>query len=244
MRKTMYNLTVNPAGYDFHPDREIKGSSLLRMMQLAATMDTEKYGMGYDELMKDGLAFVAYKTVLEICAPMPELAPVNVRTWNRPKRSVKYVRDYIVTSGDTLIAKSTSEWAMMNFEKRTLAKPAEIKRSMEEINEDAGLEIFGRIMPDPDSLCFECEQKPRYSELDVNGHINNTVYLDICEDVSPFDFADHKIKTVWIVYKREIRMNNIMKLKVFKTDSDYTVEVFDKETSELMFQSRIFLSGK
>ncbi|MBQ7646619.1 MAG: hypothetical protein IJS94_05055, partial [Clostridia bacterium] len=214
----MYNLTVNPAGYDFHPDREIKGSSLLKMMQLAATMDTEKYGMGYDDLMKDGLAFVAYKTVLEICSPMPELAPVNVRTWNRPKRSVKYVRDYVVTSGDTLIARSTSEWAMMNFEKRTLAKPNEIKRSMEEIDEDAGLEIFGRIMPEPDTLCGEYEQKPRYSELDVNGHINNTVYLDLCEDVSPFGFDEYKLTTAWIVYKREIRQSTVMKIKVYKNE--------------------------
>lgn len=240
----MYNLKVDPAGYDFHPDREIKGSSLLKMMQLAATMDTEKNGMGYDALMKDGLAFVAYKTVLEICSAMKELAPINVRTWNRPKRSVKYVRDYVVTSGDTLIARSTSEWAMMNFEKRTLAKPFEITKSMEEIDEDAGLEIFGRIMPLTGTLYAWYEQKPRYSDLDVNGHVNNTVYLDLCEDVSPFGFDEYKLTTAWIVYKREIRQSTVMEIKVYKNESDYIVEVFDKETNELMFQARLFVAKK
>ena len=240
----MYDLKIDPAGYDFHPDREIKGSSLLKMMQLAATMDTEKFGMGYDDLMKDGLAFVAYKTVLEINTAMTELAPIYVKTWNRPKRGVKYVRDYVVTSGDTLIARSTSEWAMMNFQKRTLAKPAEIKRSMEEIDKDAGLEVFARITPEPDKLCFECEQKPRYSDLDVNGHVNNTVYLDICEDVSPFGFDEYKVTTAWIVYKREIRRDTLMHIKVYKNDSDFIVEVFDKETGELMFQSQIFVAQK
>ena len=133
---------------------------------------------------------------------------------------------------------------MMNFEKRTLAKSDEIKRSMEEIDEDAGLEIFGRITPEKDTLCGEYEQKPRYSDLDVNGHLNNTVYVDICENVSPFGFDDHKIKTVWIVYKREIRLDNVMMIKVYKNESDYIVEVFDKNTNELMFQSRIFVEKK
>jgi acyl-ACP thioesterase len=240
----MYNLQVQAAGYDFHPDREIKSSSLLKMMQLAATIDAENNGMGYDDLLQDGLAFVAYKTVLEIGEPMKELAPLNIKTWNRPKRGVRYVRDYIVTSGDAVVAKSTSEWAMMNFEKRTLAKNSEIKRSMAEIDESVGLDVFMRIDYDVSTLCYEGEQKLRYSDLDINGHLNNTVYLDICEDVSPFDFEKYRVKTVWIVYKREIKIDMLMDIKVYKNESDFITEVHDKDTGELLFQVRIFVEEK
>ena len=133
---------------------------------------------------------------------------------------------------------------MMNFEKRTLAKANEIKRSMEETDESVGLESFSRIVPDRERLFAEYDQMPRYSDLDVNGHVNNTVYADICENVSPFDHNEYKVKTVMIVYKREIRLDTPMKIAVYKNDDNYIVETSDKSTNEMLFQAQIFLLKK
>ena len=57
------------------------------------------------------------------------------------------------------------------------------------------------------------QRKARYSEMDMNGHINNTHYIDYLLDSHEFDFyKKHRITSIKINYEKEVLNGDVINL--------------------------------
>ena len=56
-------------------------------------------------------------------------------------------------------------------------------------------------------------RKVKYTEIDLNGHLNNTQYVEFLLDThEPEFYKAHKIKSIIMCYDKEIKGGNIVKL--------------------------------
>ena len=89
----------------------------------------------------------------------------------------------------------------------------------------------------------ECESRcVRYSDLDINGHMNNCRYLDWVMDLLPSEFYQHhQPQEITLCYMTEIREKEEMQLHWELSDGPVlTVDAVRPEDNNVRGGSRIF----
>ena len=130
---------------------------------------------------------------------------VTVETWPMPTTRVAYPRAMAMYDADgQLLARCISLWVLMDTESRTMVLPGK-----------SGVLVNGTLQGNelevPKSLIFrelsgQCIRPVTYSLLDVNGHMNNTRYLDWVDDLLPSDFhRTHRAAEYTLCYLSEAR---------------------------------------
>ena len=180
-----------------------KPSGLLRFAQDAAGEHCLKLGTDWDSMAAKNYFWAVIRQRMEITR-LPEVGePVTVKPWPMPTTRVAYPRatEGFDAAGNSLF-KVISIWVIMDIHSRTMVLPGKSGIGVEGIS-------FGTELKAPGGLPagdFEAQQlrMVSYSDLDRNGHMNNTRYLDWLCDLrnAPFHKA-HPMKAVTICYMSE-----------------------------------------
>jgi len=152
--------------------------ALLDAMSETAGRHAEKLGVGVRDLHAKGLTWVLARLHVKISSIPAAGTTVHTATWPSGRHRLFAVRDFLLQedSGGELL-RATSAWALMNMETR---RPARL---------DPHLPIFTRhpqrmIADDfaPLPLAHPDSSRTMYraaaGDIDLNDHVNNTVYLD------------------------------------------------------------------
>ena len=84
------------------------------------------------------------------------------------------------------------------------------------------LTVPGNLLPKV--LEHHCVRPVGFSELDVNGHMNNSKYIDETEDLLGAQYLkNHELRSLEIEYKSEIKLGQIVTLKYTKNDDDLSL---------------------
>lgn len=182
-------------------NRELLPNQLFNLLQETAVSHSETLGMGWDALHARGLFWALSKMDIEILRMPTWLERIKIITWSKEYHLLVQPRDFFVeTEEGELLARATSNWALVDLEGRP--------HPIEEVK--AGL----RHRPDCDALEKPATRlrkvtegvwsEPRavvYSDLDLNQHVNNTVYISWVMDNFSYAFhQQHRIRFISINY--------------------------------------------
>lgn len=188
--------------YEVQPNDNVRPSTLFRLFQKAAGNDLDGFGMTYDMLRENGIVFVLTKMTLKYFQNIRSYDIVRITTYPRMCRGVSFIRDFDVYVGDVRAAYASSTWVLLDIANRKLLRPN-------------ALDKVGTIQTDmsdlyelPDKrIKFKAEDMEKtdirdvyYSQIDRNGHMNNTFYPDIVYDYFPDAYKDDDIGKIFTVY--------------------------------------------
>lgn len=205
---------------DLHCDRfgRCKPAFLLRFAQDAATSHCLELGTDWDTMAAKGYFWAVIRQRMEITRLPASGETVTVKTWPMPTSRVAYPRATAAydAQGNELF-KVMSLWVIMDRETRAMIRP-----------DRSGVDVlgttFGTELPAPTGLNFKelaevSQRTVGFTELDINGHMNNTRYLDWLCDLLPSDFhKDHPVKAVTICYLSEALEGQHVQLRWEKGD--------------------------
>ena len=99
-------------------------SAYLDLFQTIAGKHAELLGLGYEEMLKKGIAWVITKVKFDCILPLLSDETVTVVTEPHEKGLMDFTRDYYIykQSGE-LAAKGTSQWVHIDFATRKLVEP-------------------------------------------------------------------------------------------------------------------------
>lgn len=183
----------------------LRPSGLLSVMQELAGRHSASLGVGWNELTPRGLFWAVARQRVEFDR-LPVIGEtMTLETWPGPATRTAYPR-YTVgrsESGEVLF-RAAALWLIMDGESRAMLLPGK-----------SGVEVPGLVRGDV--LSVPCSLPPvvsgrntarqvLYSELDVNGHMSNTKYLDWMEDLLPAPFhREHPLRGFQVSYLSEAR---------------------------------------
>ena len=180
MLKT-YSQDLRIASYQTDLTARIRPSAILEIMQEMAGAHAELLDIGRKRLDPMHLAWVLTRVEVQM-ERMPRSGEViSVETFPMPNRRVFFPRYFIFrdTQG-CQIGCAGSMWVVLDTTTRKMANGAEIAAFMPD-NRDLSTPMG---MPATvEAICGEPAESlrlPVYTDLDVNGHVNNTRYLDWC----------------------------------------------------------------
>ena len=165
--------------------RKLRMSELFRLMEEASIAHTEKLGCTRDRTLDRGLLWIITRQQAEIEELPAYDEEITVRSWQGDMMHVFFPRFYEIERAGSVIVRGQALWMLIDEESRQMIMP-----------EDYDIFIPGRPGSDdmmlapvviPEELkeadpAIRQELVTRFSQVDINGHMNNTRYFDIIDD--------------------------------------------------------------
>ena len=195
------NFSVTPLHADCFG--RCKASSLLRFSQDAAEQHCHILGADWNTMAAKNYFWAVIRQRIEITR-LPETGEtITVKTWPMPTTRVAYPRatEGFDAEGNSLF-KVISVWVIMDMVSRSMVLPG--KSGVEVLGTSFGTELKAPLGLPAGTFAREEMRRVSFSDLDLNGHMNNTRYLDWLYDLKNADFhKTHPVKAVTICYINE-----------------------------------------
>ena len=192
---------------DTHVDcfGRLKPSVLLQFIQEVASVHGSALGADYETLAKKGLFWAILRTRVQIARLPVSGEEIRLETWPMPTTRVAYPRSIIAydASGGEVF-RAITLWVMMDRTSRAMVIPAKSGITVQGRLEGSELAAPGSLIP----RLMEHDHSRRvcFTDLDVNGHMNNTRYCDWIYDLLPSSFHQSRaVKEFTICYLAEAR---------------------------------------
>jgi len=205
MLKT-YVQDFRVASYQTDMSSRIKPSAILEIMQEMAGAHAELLDVGRSRLQPMGLAWVLTRVEVHLERYPLSGEIITVETFPMPNRRVFFPR-YFIFRDETgaQLGYAGSLWVVLDVATRKMGNPAEIAAMMpdnRDLTAPMGMPATVEEISGADEEAFRI---PVYTDLDVNGHVNNTRYLDWCCNALGIDtLRSHAMTRFAVNYNLEI----------------------------------------
>ena len=182
---------------------DLKLSALLYLAQDAAGEHCKELALDWDAMAQKQMFWAVIRHRVQITRLPKEGEKIRVQTWPMPTTRVAFPRSTVAydENGRELF-RAISIWVIMDRNTRGMILPAKSGILVPGVS-------FGNELPAPRSLAPQGlssgeNRQVRYMDLDKNGHMNNTRYLDWVADLLPSKFyGAHQPKELVICYNQE-----------------------------------------
>lgn len=190
----------------------LKTSQLLYYVQEVAGEHVALISMDADELAGKGMFWAVIRQKLQI-QRLPRLGEtVTLETWPMPATRVAYPRSVIAYDGaGQELFRSISVWVLMDAQTRAMILPGKSGLIVPGTVRGNELAVPGSLSPQ--ILSQHRQRTVCFTDLDRNGHMNNTRYLDWIDDLLPSAFHEsHVPAEITVVYLSEAREGQDLRL--------------------------------
>ncbi|WP_251554089.1 acyl-[acyl-carrier-protein] thioesterase [Neobacillus muris] len=230
--------------------KQLRLSTLFVYFQEIASLASENLGFGINYLEKEfGVAWILTRIRVEITRTPYWDEEITIETWPLEPGKVEFDRDFLVRDQNgKIIIRAVSKWVIMDIHSRKLRRSDKIGIYYpDNITERA---IGGRLekLKDYGSLETAYTKVIGYSDIDFNGHLNNSKYVDFIMDC--FDVEDHKnysIKTIDINFQHEALPGDIITLQKDVSAADQNliyIEGVNQAENKVVFKAQTVIAAK
>jgi len=201
---------------------QAKLSSICNYLQESAWRHANHLGFGFEDAKGRNEVWVIIGLMLKMLRYPRWGETITVETWPKGIDRLFAFRDFkIMDDKGEIIGAATSTWMILDITTRR-PRPVEIVRDVLHLatRQDI-LNINPPHLHPPHQAETLYTRKVHFSELDFNGHVNNTRYIDWCMDAFPADWhRQHKIHTMTINYLLEVRGTDTITLITDRSAAD------------------------
>ena len=206
-----------------------KPSAILETMQETAGVHSRIFGLGRDVMDAMNIAWVLSRLTVSFDRIPTVGETLTIETYPTPNRHMFFPRTHIFRdSTGAQVGCANSLWVLMDLTERKLTRSDEVLAHMPDNTGMAmlpGMPATVRPLPgEPVTV----EVIPRYSELDMNRHVNNTKYLDWCVNALGVDvMAENCITAFDVNYDAEILPGSVIRTELTRDGNKFAFCGFD-----------------
>ena len=190
-----------------HLDRfgRVKPSVMLYFAQETATSHCSALALDWDTLAKKRLFWAVIRHRLQVTRVPVAGDVLTVETWPMPTTRSAFPRATAAyDQNGNEIFRCISLWILMDMDTRKMVLPGKSGIAVNGLLRGSELTAPSSILPKAATNKFH--RIVGYTDLDRNGHMNNTKYLDWIYDLLPASFhGSHNIREFTACYLNEAR---------------------------------------
>lgn len=224
MREDVYGLKSHVNVYNVDMNRVARPAGLLREMQECGSRQMADQRPSYDELLDRGQALMLSRLDMIIPQEVHLDEEIEVFTWPCPSVRATFLRNYLIRKDGKTAAMISSQWTLVNSETRKIMKVDEVDFSnftMDEYVDVMPGSKFKISREEGEALETIGQKQVRLSDVDYNGHMNNTNYVDmLCDYIPELTKGTHRVTVMRIHFSKEAPLGETIDVKMLKTGDD------------------------
>lgn len=176
-------------------------SALQSFMIDTGTYHSESLGLSREHL-PDGAVWVITDCHVFLDRPIPYRSALRVTTWYRGSSGPRLFRDFRLEADGKPVGGASTSWILFARDTGRILRPRDIcSDDLIYRPEEPNLPAPEKFL-EPDGLTVAGIHTVGYTDLDVNSHMNNVRYLDLCCDAlelspdSPVFFSKFSIQYI------------------------------------------------
>ena len=183
----------------------LKPAMILYFVQEVAGKHVDVISMDYDALAKKGMIWAIIRQRVQITRLPRRGETIRVETWPMPTTRVAYPRSVVAyDENGNEVFRSISIWVLMDINSRNMILPG--KSGISVVGTLRGMELAAPSALPAKILSSHRQRSVCFTDLDRNGHMNNTRYMDWIDDLLPSPFhRQHELKEFTVCYLSETR---------------------------------------
>lgn len=212
----MYFTTQTKANYyDCDCNNQLKLSAAMKYMQQCSSEQLEHLGFSTERLFQENMVFLLSKMCIRVHRMPVCTETLVVGTAPTQPRGARFVREFILETpqGERLLS-AVSLWVLVDPATRKIMRPSAFPyplpfkpATLAEIVKDVAFPKQQKEKIHP------VEIPVRYSHIDVNQHVNNTVYADFVCDVLPREqLTTRGIEMLAISFQNEAKWGDTVEI--------------------------------
>lgn len=198
-------------------------SAIFAMAQELAELHAHLAGRGRRQLMEEfGICWIITRMYL-VMEMYPRLGEtVRAYTWPLAPTNLLFRRQFLFEDTEgRILGRASSQWALMDLKDRMLRRASAIGPYPFDSRAEAVLPDPRKIVMPP-GMCEAAVRRVRYSDVDMNGHMNNTKYLNWLCELYPTDFLrTMQLSSCRIAYISEAAIDQKVVLLTKEEDGMY-----------------------
>lgn len=228
--------------YDLDFQGKIKLSALLRMVHIAADENATDLKIGFAHLHPLNISFVIQRFNVNIIKMPAYNDVVTIRTWPASTAKGTFTRkgDMYNEQGEKIM-EWASLWILFDLKERKLLKPSALPIEIPPMgNQGVNLEPtrIRESIEDFGKLHSRHTHVVRYSEVDTNIHMNNSIYGDLIGNaIFPKISEMPAWKNIQIAYQAETYLGDEIKINACKKENIFLVTGENKD--RICFTARV-----
>ena len=192
--------------------------ALIEMLSNVATVHAIK--VGQSALQRKGLDMIwmVINWKLQVIKRPAACTSVTARTWAGRYNKLKAIRDFeILNQAGEIIALATSDWVAIGPDRSSFIRLDESNMGpyqCEPDHESLPGTTFSKVREKDFEKLSETLLTIGRSMIDCNGHVHNTAYLDLVNEVLPDDLDEACFDHVEINYRKEILVHDTVRIEL------------------------------
>lgn len=215
---------------------------LLKLTSDIAVEDFNQRNMSRETMLKSHFMILVSRNSFRIHKSPKENQLVTVSTWEEKSEIFQFIRAYEITdtlTGEKLIS-GLSTWLLVDSQTRKLLpiKNFNLREPVETKTEHDCIKP-SKITFNEENLRLLGERKINFSDIDANGHTNNSRYGAFIMDALPLEYAQKTFKDIRLNYSKEAMLGETLKIYADFDDCLKKITVIGK-TSENSFEAELY----
>ena len=235
-----YPFVAEPFHVDFtgRLTMGVLGNHLLN----CAGFHASERGFGIAEINENHYTWVLSRLAIELEDMPRQYEDFSINTWIENVYRLFTDRNFeLVNKDGKTIGYARSVWAMISMDTR---KPADLislhgnNLGQYVSDRECPIDKPGRIKVSVDAPVEEYQT--RYSDIDINGHVNSIKYIEHILDLFPMDtFKEKQVKRFEMAYVAESYYGDVLSFYLEeKNENEYDIEV-KKNNQEVVVRSKV-----
>ena len=223
---TDYNIP----SYNVSLNGQTKFYTLCNILLDSAARHAKKFRFGYEDMKRENTYWVLSRFHIKMKSYPSMDQLVKVETWPKGVNRLFFLRDYRMYSMDgSTLADATTAWLILDG---NTGRPKKIEETnnLPYYNVDGmhAIEHVPEKLPaisHPDDRIIRIA---RYSDLDINQHVNAVSYIAWIQDLFPSElYENQNVKEFQINYQSETRYGEEVEIRIQKEGAEKGFQYFE-----------------
>lgn len=191
-------------------------SAILEAMQELAGTHAELLGCGRNHLLRDNIVWVISRAEIAMQRYPGVAERITVETFPMAGRHGFFPRYYVFRGADGReLGCAGTLWVLLDCAERRMVVSETVAATLPDNTDLVPPLPLPRKVQQPAGQEHRFTRMPAYTDLDVNGHVNNTRYADwLCDALGTDVLREKCLRRLHINYIAEIRPEQEMELRL------------------------------
>ena len=224
-----YTQKINIPCYDTDASWHLKPSSFMNYAQEAAGNHAVYLGFGYDDLIASNTAWILSRVHVEFPDAPRWRDEITLTTWHKGLNRLFFLRDFVLTDNEGRErVKATTSWLVLNLETRRLVRDPKLMEDGTVCTENVIETPADKVqMPKDVEAEHVMDHVVAYSDVDMNAHANNAMYMQWAMDAVDYAIASARpVKEFTINFNHETKAADVVAIYKARIEKEDGLHVF------------------